>query len=107
MVSLAELEAVEAPGGRVLCVPEARWLRWSGDVLEVGDERGLLQRLPVCGEDLMLVGRAFGRIPGRAGDGRRLAVAARFAQGATILIERRGARTAVAASPKPRSEASG
>ncbi len=104
-MSLAEREAVRVPGGRVLCVPEARWLRWIGGLLEVGDERGVLESLPVRAEDLMLVGRAFGRLTGHSGDGRRLAVAARFAEGAAILIERRGGRIAVAASPKPRSGA--
>ena len=91
----------------MLCVPDARWLRWSEGVLEVGDGRGGLQRLAVSGEDLMLVGRAFGRLPLRSGDGRRLAVAARFEAGATVLIERQGTRTAVAASPLPRSGRAG
>lgn len=106
-VGLAEREM--APGSRrgVLCVAEARWLRWSDDILEVGDDTGVLHSLVVCEDELMLVGRAFGPIALGQGAGRRLLVAARFAGGATILIERRGARTAVAASPKPRPRAVG
>ncbi len=100
-MGLAGLEEPRAGQG-VLCVPEARWLRWSGEMLEIGDDSGTLHRVPVRPEELTWVGSSFARIRERPGDGRRLAVAARFVDGATVLIERRDSRTAVAASPKPR-----
>jgi len=102
-VGLAEPNTTPGRGRGVLCVPEAYWLRWSGDVLEIGGRGGLLRSLPVTAAELTLVGRVLGPLAQRPEDGRRLAVVARFAHGATILIERRGARTAVAASPPPRS----
>ncbi len=100
-------EAELGQGRGVLCVPEARWLRWDGGVLQVSDREGPGGALTVRAEQLTLVGRVFGALGNRPGDGRRLSVAARFAQGATVLIERRGARIAVAASPRVRPKAAG
>jgi hypothetical protein len=97
-----------APDGRgVLCIPDAQWLRWYAGVLEVGGAGGAAAALAVRAEELTLVGRAFAALVGAAGDGRRLAVAARFPDGATVLVERRGTAAAVAASPKPRPKAVG
>lgn len=99
-------EQLDGESGRgVLCIPEAQWLRWRAGVLEIGDGGGPASTVAVRAEELMLVGRAFQALGGRLADGRRLAVAARFPDGATVLVERRGAQTAVAASPKPRPKA--
>jgi hypothetical protein len=102
------VQSVATDGGRgVLCIPEARWLRWDGRLLEVGDGGGPASTVVLRAPRLMLVGRAFGALRPRAADGRRLAVAARFPHGATVLVERRGEETAVAASlpPNPRDVA--
>lgn len=101
------MEADLSHGRGVLCIPEARWLRWDGGVLEVGDREGPASSFAVRAEEITLVGRVFGALGERPGDGRRLAVAARFAEGATVLIERRGAQIAVAASPPVRPKAVG
>ncbi len=94
-----------AQGHGVLCIPEARWLRWAGGVLEVGDREGPGSAFTVRAEELTLVGRVLGALTERTADGPRLSVAARFAEGATVLIERRGGRIAVAASPRLRPKA--
>jgi hypothetical protein len=102
--------AVQAPlpGDRgVLCIPGARWLRWDGAVLEVGEGPGATGTLALRAEEVTLVGGALRALTLRPGDGRRLAVAARFPSGATVLVERRGGRIAVAASPEPRPKAAG
>lgn len=91
----------------VLSVPEAAWLRWDGDVLEVGGTEPGAHTLALAAQHLTLVGSTFARLPHRPGDGRRLWLAARFEDGAVVRIERRGARTAVAASPRPRPKAVG
>jgi hypothetical protein len=96
-------ESAPAVARGVLSVPEAVWLRWNGDVLEVGAAEPGANTLAVAAEHLTLVGSTFARLPHRAGDGRRLWLAARFPEGAVVRIERRGASTAVAASPRPRS----
>lgn len=86
----------------VLCIPDARWLRWSGGTLAVGDRSGQVRTLPVSARELMLVGRTFAGLAPCVGGENRVAVAARFASGATVLIDRRAGRCAVAASPPPR-----
>ena len=101
----AETELGQGHG--VLCIPEARWLRWEDGILQVSDREGPGGALMMRAEQLTLVGRVFGALKNRPGDGRRLAVAARFAEGATVLVERRGARIAVAASPRVRPKAVG
>ncbi len=101
---MAVSAAIDAGRG-VLCIPEARWLRWDGAILQVGDAGGPATAVAMPAPRLMLVGQTFRALRGRPGDGRRLAVAARFADGATVLVERRGDDTAVAASPLPRPRA--
>lgn len=100
---VAEHEPAVARG--VLSVPEAGWLRWNGDVLEVGGADAGSRTLAVTADQLTLVGSTFARLPHRPSDGRRLWLAARFHEGAAVRIERRGIRTAVAASPRPRPKA--
>ncbi len=91
----------------VLSIADAGWLRWGGGVLEVGGADGPASTLVVDAEHLTLVGSGFASLAHGPADGRRLWVAARFADGAAVRIERRGIRTAVAASPKPRPKAAG
>ena len=94
-------------GRGVLCIPDARWLRWCDGVLEVGDGGGPASTVAVAAEHLTLVGHGFAALGEAPGDGRRLALAARFSDGATVLVERRGQEIAVAASPRPRPKTAG
>ena len=100
MAVAVESEALPGVRRGVLCVPEAHWLRWADGWLQVGDREGRVHALEVSADALTLVGRTFSGLRLRAGE-RRLGVAARFAAGATVLIDRRGGRCAVAASPAP------
>ena len=100
----AEAEPAVARG--VLSV-EAGWLRWNGDVLEVGGLDSGASTLALTADQLTLVGSTFARLPHRGSDGPRLWLTARFQDGAVVRIERRGTRTAVAASPRPRPKAVG
>jgi len=101
------MEQAGSDGQGVLCIPEARWLRWQGGLLEVGDGGGPASTVAVRAEQLMLVGHGLQALPTARGDGRRLLLAARFSEGATVLVERRGDETAVAASPRPRPKTAG
>jgi hypothetical protein len=84
---------------QVVRVPQARWLRWVEGRLEVGDGAGRVYGVVVPAEALTLVGRAFEGLS--RPQGQRVAVAARFPAGATVLVDFRGGRCAVAASPQP------
>ncbi len=86
---------------------EARWVRWVDGVLEVGGEGGPASTVVMRAERLTLVGGTFAPLAHRSTDGRRLLVAARFPSGASLRVERRDDRTALAASPEPCSKASG
>ena len=99
-MSVAEREP--EPGPDVTRVVDARWVRWSRGLLEVGDAQGGVRSLAVPARTLTFVGTFFAPLAEVGAGGRRLAVAARFPEGATVWIERRGKRTAVAASPSPK-----
>lgn len=99
--SVGLADRVTGATGRVLHVPAARWLRFCAGVLEVGDAQGTVQTLLVPAEELTLVGPVLSRLAPEPADGALLCVAARFPEGAAVLIERRGERIAVAASPLP------
>ncbi len=93
------------PGPDVTRIADARWVRWSRGLLEVGDAQGGVRSLVVPARTLTFVGTFFAPLAESGAVGRRLAVAARFSEGATVWIERRGKRTAVAASPSPKAGA--
>ncbi|MBE3591252.1 MAG: hypothetical protein IMW98_10650 [Firmicutes bacterium] len=73
-----------------------RLLRAAGGRLEIFTEEGRVLHWRVRAWDVVLVGAPAGNPPRPA---RRLALAVRFPAGATVVLERRGRRVAVAVAP--------